>query len=271
MADDTESSEDKRRDDLPTATAVPRKADDRRRGVLVDPNVLLAGLAVALLGIGVVAAFLWMVPTAAAREADAACRGLGGYNPPHEQMCPDGKPCRFPFPAPDFTALDHQNRPVKLSELRGKAVMLNFTASWCGVCKTEKPGMADMLGDLGSDDFVVVTLSSDRSWANVLVGFIQSLAPEAALPKPNPEGVIAWQDALAAYNRALPDGIPFKVWLDPPAGDDTIGKITKSWGVTAVPETALIDKNGNVRAFFVNKRDWSSSVAQTCLRSIIDE
>lgn len=269
MPDDTESPEPAVEGELPEAKVVPKPVE--RTGIAIDPTMLLAGICVALLGLGVVAAFLWMVPTAAAREADAACRGIGGFNPPHEQMCPRGAKCVFPIAAPDFTAVDHQNKPVKLSDLRGKVVLLNFSASWCGVCKTEKPGLAEMIEDIGTDDFVVVTLSSDRSWANVLVGFIQSLAPEAALPSPNKEGMIAWPDALAAYNRALPSGIPFKVWLDPPAGDDTIGKITKSWGITAVPETALIDRDGNIRAFFVNKRDWSSPVAKTCLRSVIDE
>lgn len=262
--------------DLPKATVVPKPEVDGARaggspGIVIDPQVLLAGLLVALLGIGVVAAFLWMVPSAAAREATAACRGIGGFEPPHPQLCPPGSNCQYPMLAPDFTAVDHQNKPVKLSDLRGKVVLLNFSASWCGVCKTEKPDLGAMYDEMQGEDFVVVTLSSDRSWANVLVGMIQSLAPEAQLPVPGPDGQIAWQDALNAYNRALPDGIPFKVWLDPPEGDDNIGKIAKSWGISAVPETALIDRAGRLRAFFVNKRDWDSPVAKTCLRSVIDE
>jgi len=61
------------------------------------------------------------------------------------------------------------------------------------------------------------------------------------------------------------------VFLDPPAGDDNIGQIAASWGIKAVPESALIDRKGNIRAYFVNKRDWTSDVAETCLRSVIDE
>jgi len=74
----------------------------------------------------------------------------------------------------------------------------------------------------------------------------------------------------AAFARGLPTGTPFKVLLDPPQGDENIGQITASWGIKAVPESALIDRKGNIRAYFVNKRDWSSTVAQTCLRSVID-
>jgi hypothetical protein len=60
------------------------------------------------------------------------------------------------------------------------------------------------------------------------------------------------------------------VLLDPPPGDENIGKITASWGIAKVPESALIDRQGNIRAYFVNKRDWTLPVAETCLRSVID-
>jgi hypothetical protein len=74
----------------------------------------------------------------------------------------------------------------------------------------------------------------------------------------------------AAFRQALPDGTPFKVLLDPPAGDGTIGKIAASWGISKVPESALIDRQGVIRAYFVNRRDWTLPVTQTCLRSVID-
>jgi len=60
------------------------------------------------------------------------------------------------------------------------------------------------------------------------------------------------------------------VLLDLPAGDENIGKITAAWGIKAVPESALIDRQGNIRAYFANKREWKSNVAQTCLRSMIE-
>jgi hypothetical protein len=82
---------------------------------------------------------------------------------------------------------------------------------------------------------------------------------------------VTLQEVLDAYKRALPDGVPFDVLLDQPSGDDNIGKIAASWGIKAVPESALIDKQGNIRHYFVNKRDWQMPVAETCLRSVIDE
>jgi hypothetical protein len=80
-----------------------------------------------------------------------------------------------------------------------------------------------------------------------------------------------FDEALAAYKDALPKGVAFDVLLDPPAGEENIGAITASWGIKAVPESALIDRDGNIRHYFINKRDWQTPVAETCLRSVIDE
>ena len=253
---------------IPAATMRP----PRRRGVVIDPWMIVVGGAAALLGIGVLAAFLWMVPNAAARESVSACRGMRGFEPVNPALCPSGVPCQLPVPAPDFTAVDHAGKPVKLSDFRGKVVLVNFWASWCNVCKTEKPSLAGMTRDLAGGDFEVVTLASDKSWGPAIVAAIQALRPYARVPAPNENGEYDMPAVLAAYKTALPDGVPFKVFLDPPASeDDTMGKIAASWGIKAVPESALIDRKGNIRAYFVNKRDWETPVAQTCLRSIIDE
>ena len=240
------------------------KTSAAARGVVVDPRVLLAGGAAALIGLAVLAFFLWMVPNAAAREAKAACTGLRTSGP---ALC-DGKPCTLPMEAPAFTAYDHAGNPVDFKEkYKGKVVLLNFWASWCAVCKTEKPKLLAMAEDLSGSDFVVVALSSDRNWADVLLAIVESLAPRTKLP----DGDVTLDVAKTIYGKALPGGLPFTVLLDPPQGDDNIGQIASAWGIKAVPESALIDRKGNIRAYFVNKRDWDSPVAQTCLRSVIDE
>jgi len=241
-------------------------ADAPKQGIVIDPHVMLAGGAVALIGLAVFAFFMWMVPNAANREVKAACGALRSQSPAPE-ACPNGQPCTLPIPAKDFTAIDHQGKPVKLSDFRGKVVLVNFWASWCGVCKEEKPNLYEMASELAGDDFVVLAVASDRSWADVLVAAVEALAPQVPLPR----GEISMKQALDAYREGLPNGTPFKVLLDPPEGDGNIGKIAAAWGIKKVPESALIDRKGNLRAYFVNKRDWQSPVAETCLRSVIDE
>ncbi len=252
---------------MPSATKTA--AEPARGGLFLDPTVLVVGGAVALVGVLVLGFFLWMVPNAADREKKAACAGLKSA-PPAPAACPDGRPCQLPVPAMDFTALDHNGKPVSLHDYRGKVVLVNFWASWCNVCKNEKPALSAMADDLASDDFVVIALASDHTWADVLVALVDALAPNTAIPDAQKGHEL--DAAVQAYGVGLPNGTPFQVLLDQPAGkDDHIGKIASAWGITAVPESALIDRQGNLRAYFSNKRDWSSSVAETCLRSVIDE
>jgi thiol-disulfide isomerase/thioredoxin len=226
---------------------------------------MFVGGAVALIGVAVFALFVWMVPAAAARELTAACRGLKPEAELNAALCPGGAGCTTPVLAPDFTAKDITGKDVKLSDYRGKVVLLNFWASWCGVCKTEKPALNAMAGDMVSDDFVVLALASDKRWPDALTAVLEAIAPGVV-----PEGSPTMEKVSAAFRQALPNGTPFKVLLDPPAGDENIGQITAAWGIKAVPESALIDRKGNIRAYFVNKRDWHSGVAETCLRSVID-
>ena len=288
-----------------------------RTGLVLDARVLLVGGGLATVGVLVLAFFIWMVPNAAEREAKSACIGLVSQPPLNPALCPNGGNCKYPVAAPDFIAYDNNGKPVNFREkYRNKVVLLNFWASWCGVCETEKPHLREMAAELGSKDFVVVALASDRNWTDVLTALVYGLKPSDGLDQVKELGLNAAEpiakiikshpkeremilnyvmgkrdeafatqvdkvvkamppvtiaDALAAYGRALPDGVPFDVLLDRPAGDDNIGAIAAAWGIKAVPESALIDKQGNIRHYFVNKRDWQMPVAETCLRSVIDE
>lgn len=245
----------------------PRPTPAARPGAyLIDVRTLVAvGLAAASAAV-LVGFYLWMVQPAAAAEAKNACRGLRPEveNPSLGAM---------PVAAPDFTVKTHDGKQLKLSDYRGKVVLLNFWASWCGVCKTEKPSLSSMTNDLGSDDYVVLTLASDTSWAKVLLAMALAHNPRVVPQKFKEENapVPTMEEALAIYARALPSGTPYQVVLDEPTADSNMGSIAQAWGVRKVPDSFLIDRHGRIRYYFMNKRDWSSSVAETCLQSVIDE
>ena len=164
------------------------------------------------------------LPTALHTKIDSKCGndpGVGEAAKPFTLKTPDGK-------------------EISLANYRGKVVLLNFWASWCNVCKAEKPSLTTMTEELAGPDFKVVTLASDRSWDDV--------------------------------KKALPKGAPFQVLLDPPPDDDSnIGAIATAWGIKAVPESFVIDKQGRIRMYLINKRDWDASVTETCLQALIDE
>jgi hypothetical protein len=59
--------------------------------------------------------------------------------------------------------------------------------------------------------------------------------------------------------------------LDPSAPEGEVGELPRGYGTEKFPETFLIDKTGRVRYYFVNKRDWETSLATQCIRSLIEE
>jgi cytochrome c biogenesis protein CcmG, thiol:disulfide interchange protein DsbE len=52
-------------------------------------------------------------------------------------------------PAPDFSGTDLDGRQVRLSDYRGRPLVINFWASWCGPCRAEEPGLIHILHDYG--------------------------------------------------------------------------------------------------------------------------
>jgi thiol-disulfide isomerase/thioredoxin len=68
---------------------------------------------------------------------------------------------RTPFRVPDLAFKDAQGRGRKLSDWRGRTVLLNLWATWCVPCRKEMPALDQLQAALGSDKFEVVTISID--------------------------------------------------------------------------------------------------------------
>lgn len=211
----------------------------------VEIDVRKAGALVVLAAISalVVGLFLWMVGPAAAREVRAACNGM---RPSWQNKAFRSLPAQ----APDFKLKDTAGNEVSLSQFRGKMVLVNFWASWCDVCKAEKRSMKQLKAELG-DELVVLSIASDDDWGAVDQSMRVALGGRTA-PSDQPYG-----------------GAPFHLLLDPPI-EGNLGPVAMSWGLEKVPESFLVDREGKIVMYMVNKRDWSADVVQTCVQSFVD-
>jgi thiol-disulfide isomerase/thioredoxin len=77
--------------------------------------------------------------------------------------------------APDFTLKTIDGKDVKLSDLRGKAVLLNFWATWCGPCKIEIPWFMELEKQYAAQGLVVVGVAMDDNAKDVVPKFAQEM------------------------------------------------------------------------------------------------
>jgi cytochrome c biogenesis protein CcmG/thiol:disulfide interchange protein DsbE len=64
-------------------------------------------------------------------------------------------------PAPEFSLEDLGGEKVSLSSYKGKAVLINFWATWCGPCKLETPWLVDLRNQYASQGFEIIGISTD--------------------------------------------------------------------------------------------------------------
>ncbi|MGZ4789141.1 MAG: peroxiredoxin family protein [Terriglobales bacterium] len=77
--------------------------------------------------------------------------------------------------APDFTLTTLDGEQVKLSDYRGKAVLLNFWATWCGPCKVEIPWFMDLERQYGAQGLVVLGVAMDDDGKNSVSKFAKEM------------------------------------------------------------------------------------------------
>ena len=130
-------------------------------------------------------------------------------------------------PAPDFTLKDADGKPVKLSDYRGKVVLLNFWATWCGPCKIEIPWFMEFEQQYKDKNFAVLGVSLDEDgW--------ESVKPYISAKKINYRVVIGTEQVAQLY------------------GD-----------VDSLPTTFMIDREGRVAAVhvgLVSKGDYTRDI-----------
>ncbi len=117
-------------------------------------------------------------------------------------------------PAPDFTLTLSDGRAVKLSDYRGKAVVINFWASWCAPCRAEAPTLEETHKRYADRGVVIL-------------------------------GISLWdtEEAAAEFRKVYGQTYP--------SGVDPNGKIAIEYGVSGIPETYFITPDGIIAAKFV--------------------
>jgi thiol-disulfide isomerase/thioredoxin len=78
-------------------------------------------------------------------------------------------------PAPDFTLETLDGSTLSLSSLRGKAVLVNFWATWCGPCKIETPWLVDLQKEYGAQGLQIVGVAMDDSGKDEIARFAKDM------------------------------------------------------------------------------------------------
>jgi len=118
--------------------------------------------------------------------------------------------------APDFTQATPDGKPLTLSSLRGKYVLIDFWASWCGPCRRENPNVVAAYNKFKDKGFTILGVSLDKD-----------------------TGREAWLKAIEKDGLAWNQVSDLKYWQNAAA---------KDYGVQAIPQNFLIDPSGKIVA-----------------------
>jgi peroxiredoxin len=132
-------------------------------------------------------------------------------------------------PAPEFELKDADGKPVKLSDYKGKVVLLNFWATWCGPCKIEVPWFVEFEQNYRDQGFAVLGVSMDEEGWEVVKPFVAS--------------------AKVNYRIVI--------------GDDMTAQ--KYGGVESLPTSFIVDRQGRIAAVhvgLVSKKDYQNEIVE---------
>ena len=139
-------------------------------------------------------------------------------------------PYKGPQPAPDFELVDVDGEKHRLSDYRGKPLIINFWATWCPPCREEMPSM-------------------NRAWRKV--------KDDIAMLAIN---VGEDEDTIFIFSADYP--IDFPVLLD------RSGAVIKQWPVKGLPTTFVLDREGNIRYTAVGAREWDDDALLEIVKSL---
>ena len=140
------------------------------------------------------------------------------------------------LPASDFELLDMDEEKKKLSDYRGKVILLNFWATWCPPCIREMPSMERLHQQVDADDFKVIAVNQMEDI-----------------------------DQVFAFTGQLEIDPTFEILFD------TRSQVSQAYSVRGLPTTYLIDKQGNIRYRAVGGREFNHPEVVKIINALIKE
>ena len=134
--------------------------------------------------------------------------------------------------APDIELKNAAGEPIRLSDLRGRVVLLNFWATWCVPCRTEIPELNDMHRELEAKGFTVIGASWNDSISDIQ-GFQQEIK------------------------------VDYPILLDSESVGDKFG------GIQSFPTTFIIDRMGRIRYKVFGQRQ--RATFEAAVKLLLDE
>ncbi|MDA0901268.1 MAG: TlpA disulfide reductase family protein [Proteobacteria bacterium] len=141
-----------------------------------------------------------------------------------------------PVPVSDLPFVDEDEVEGRLSEYRGKYVVLNFWATWCAPCREEMPSLEALQRQFGSDQFEVVTLATGRNSPQAIRRFFEEIGVEN----------------LSMYR-------------------DINQQIARQMSVMGLPITLVIDPQGREIARLMGDAHWDSPEAFAFFEALLAE
>lgn len=146
-------------------------------------------------------------------------------------------------PAPDIDLPSPAGKNYALSDLKGKVVLLDFWASWCGPCRRENPNVVKVYNKYKSKGFEVFSVSLDGLDDRTKARF----STEEQIQQQMERSKDRWKQAIAADGLSWSGHVSdLKKWNSAPA---------QTYGVSGIPRTFMIDRDGKIAAIGLRGAD----------------